>query len=155
LIFTKALEEREKEALEEQNNQQPVHEQKKTAKSKRLRTTVACQTATAWKDKARKKGSSRLETGRTQGETNSSAGKQPLRIQTLNNRTFPMKTLTAAHAVTNRCWAVVRFLIKNRRFRFFAKRFSNHSGFGFENENWFPSLIRLTNLDQNLLVVNL
>jgi hypothetical protein len=67
LIFTKALEEREKEALEEQNNQRPVHEQKKTEKSKRLRTTVTCQTATAWKDKARKKGSSRLETGENPG----------------------------------------------------------------------------------------
>jgi hypothetical protein len=69
LIFTKALEDRDKEALEEQNNQQHVHEQKKTEKIKRLRNNVACQPATAWKDKARKKGSSRLETGRTGGET--------------------------------------------------------------------------------------
>jgi hypothetical protein len=63
LKFTKALEERDKEALEEQNNQQHVHEEKKTEKIKRLRNTVACQPATAWKDKARKKGSSRFETG--------------------------------------------------------------------------------------------
>jgi hypothetical protein len=50
LIFTKALEERDKEALEEKNNLQHVHEQKKTEKSKRLRTIVACQPATAGRD---------------------------------------------------------------------------------------------------------
>jgi DNA-binding protein H-NS len=70
LKFTKALEERDKEALEELNNQQHVHEQKRKEKSKKLQNRVACQQpATAWKDKARKKGSSRLETGRTGGET--------------------------------------------------------------------------------------
>jgi hypothetical protein len=58
-----------KEALEEQNNRQHVHEQKKTVKSKRLRNTVTCQPATAWKDKARKNESSSLEKGRTEGET--------------------------------------------------------------------------------------
>lgn len=123
--FTKALEERDKEALEELNNQQHVHEQKRKEKSKKLRNTVACQPATAWKDKARKKGSSRFETGRTEGETKREREreKQPLRVQTLNNRTFEMKTLTAAHAVTNRCWAVVWFLLQNRRFRVLAKIF--------------------------------
>jgi hypothetical protein len=97
-----------KKHLEEQNNQQHVHEQKKTEKSKRLRTTVPCQPATAARG------------GENRGR-DEEREKQPLRMQTLNNRTFEMKTLTAAHAVTNRCWAVVWFLLKNRRFRVFAK----------------------------------
>ncbi len=42
-----------------------------------------------------------VETGRTEGETKREREKQLLRMQTLNNRTFEMKTLTAAHAVTN------------------------------------------------------
>ncbi len=88
------------------------------------------------------------------GERRREREKQPLRMQTLNNRTFEMKTLTAAHAVTNRCWAVVWFLLKNRRFRGPCKDIFLII-LVLKMRTRFPSVILLTNLDQNLLVVNL
>ncbi len=113
-----------------------MHEQKKKEKSKKLRNTVACQPATAWKDKARKKGTSRFETGRTEGETKRERETTPSNANpkqpNLRNEN-PNRCSCGYEQVLGGCLV---FNLRTAGSGVLAKIFSNH--FGFENENPVP-----------------